>query len=38
VDLHLPELWDLLVTQRGWTPQRYGHWLAGMLAAALLTP
>jgi AcrR family transcriptional regulator len=33
-----PELWDLLVTQRGWAPARYGHWLAGMLAAALLTP
>jgi hypothetical protein len=23
-----PELWDLLVIQRGWTPARYGHWLA----------
>jgi len=33
-----PELWDLLVTQRGWTPTRYGHWLATMLTAALLTP
>jgi AcrR family transcriptional regulator len=33
-----PELWDLLVIQRGWTPARYGHWFAGMLAAALLTP
>lgn len=33
-----PELWDLLVIQRGWTPTRYGHWLAGMLTAALLTP
>jgi hypothetical protein len=30
-----PELWDLLVIQRGWTPARYGHWLAGMLTAAL---
>ena len=33
-----PELWDLLVIQRGWTPARYGHWLASMLTAALLTP
>ena len=33
-----PELWELLVIQRGWTPARYGHWLAGMLTAALLTP
>ena len=33
-----PELWDLLVTQRGWTPARYGHWVASMLSAALLTP
>ena len=33
-----PELWELLVIQRGWTPTRYGHWLASMLTAALLTP
>ena len=33
-----PELWELLVIQRGWTPARYGHWLASMLTAALLTP
>jgi AcrR family transcriptional regulator len=33
-----PELWELLVIQRGWTPERYGHWLASMLTAALLTP
>ena len=33
-----PELWDLLVIQRGWTSARYGHWLADMLTAALLTP
>jgi AcrR family transcriptional regulator len=31
-----PELWELLVIQRGWTPTRYGHWLASMLIAALL--
>ena len=33
-----PELWELLVIQRGWTPARYGRWLADMLTAALLTP
>jgi AcrR family transcriptional regulator len=33
-----PELWELLVIQRGWTPARYGHWLASMLTTALLTP
>jgi AcrR family transcriptional regulator len=33
-----PELWDLLVIHRGWTPARYGHWLARMLTAALFTP
>jgi AcrR family transcriptional regulator len=32
-----PELWELLVIQRGWTPTRYGRWLASMLTAALLT-
>lgn len=31
-----PELWDLLVLQRGWTPERYGRWLAATLTAALL--
>jgi AcrR family transcriptional regulator len=30
------EVWDLLVTQRGWSPKRYGAWLAHQLAAALL--
>ena len=33
-----PEIWELVVIQRGWTPARYGDWLASMLAAALLTP
>jgi AcrR family transcriptional regulator len=33
-----PELWELLVIQRGWTPARYGQWLASMLTAALLPP
>jgi AcrR family transcriptional regulator len=31
-----PETYDLLVLQRGWTPRRYGRWLADTLAAALL--
>jgi AcrR family transcriptional regulator len=30
------ELWDLLVRQRGWTPARYGRWIANQLVAALL--
>lgn len=30
------ELWELLVVQRGWEPERYGRWLADMLIAALL--
>jgi len=33
-----PELWELVVIQRGWTPARYGDWLASMLTTALLTP
>jgi AcrR family transcriptional regulator len=31
-----PESYDLLVLQRGWTPRRYGRWLADTLTAALL--
>jgi AcrR family transcriptional regulator len=31
-----PELYDLLVLQRGWTPERYGRWVADTLIAALL--
>jgi AcrR family transcriptional regulator len=31
-----PELYELLVIQRGWTPQRYGRWVADTLTAALL--
>jgi AcrR family transcriptional regulator len=30
------ELYDLLVQQRGWTPERYGRWVARALASALL--
>ena len=31
-----PELYELLELQRGWTPRRYGRWLADALTAALL--
>ncbi len=30
------ELWDLLVSQRGWTNERFGAWVAEQLIAALL--
>ncbi len=30
------ELYDLLVLQRGWSPERYGRWVADALSAALL--
>lgn len=36
MDLHSPEVYELLVVQRGWTPQRYGRWVADTLTAALL--
>lgn len=32
-----PEMWDLLVTRRGWTPHHFGQHLADTLAATLLT-
>ena len=31
-----PELYRLLVIDRGWTPRRYERWLAGALAAQLI--
>jgi AcrR family transcriptional regulator len=30
------ELWEMLVMQRGWKPDRFGRWLEQQLAAALL--
>jgi AcrR family transcriptional regulator len=33
-----PQLWELLVVNRGWTTQHYANWMAEMLAAALLPP
>ena len=35
LDLQLPEVYELLVVQRGWTPERYGRWVADTLTAAL---
>ena len=34
--LNSPELYELLVIERGWNPRRYGRWIAQQLAAALL--
>lgn len=31
-----PEIYELLVLERGWTPDRYGRWVAAVLAAVLL--
>ena len=36
--LNSPEVYDLLVEARGWSPRRYGAWVAEQLAAALLEP
>jgi AcrR family transcriptional regulator len=30
------EVWDLLVTQRKWSPRRYGRWIGQQLVSALL--
>jgi hypothetical protein len=32
------ELYDLLVTQRGWSLPRFARWLADFMIAALLPP
>jgi AcrR family transcriptional regulator len=32
------ELFQLLVLERGWSPERYGRWVADALTAALLPP
>jgi AcrR family transcriptional regulator len=34
--LNHPDVWQLLVTRRGWTPQAYERWLADTLCAQLL--
>jgi AcrR family transcriptional regulator len=33
-----PELYELLVIKRGWTPQRYGQWVGDTFIATLLEP
>ena len=33
-----PELFELLVRERRWTPERYGAFVADALIAALLPP
>ena len=33
-----PELYDLLVLRRGWTPERYGRFIVDGMVAALLSP
>ena len=32
------DVYRMLVRERGWAPQKYQEWLAGMLVEALLTP
>ncbi len=32
------EVFQLLVLERGWTPEQYGHWVSAALTAALLPP
>jgi AcrR family transcriptional regulator len=34
--LNSPELYELLVLERGWSDRRYARWIAGQLTAALL--
>jgi AcrR family transcriptional regulator len=36
--LNHPDTWSLLVTQRGWTPARYEHWLVNTSCEQLLAP
>ena len=35
---HAPELYELLVLERGWTPARYGDFFAAAVTAALIEP
>jgi hypothetical protein len=34
--LQSAEMYDLLVIQRGWAPERYGRWIAEAMSSALL--
>jgi AcrR family transcriptional regulator len=35
---HAPELYELLVLERGWTPKRYGAFFTNAVTAALIAP
>ncbi|HYM57815.1 MAG TPA: TetR family transcriptional regulator [Solirubrobacteraceae bacterium] len=35
--LNHPDLWQLLVGQRGWTPEQYEHWFGDTICSQLLT-
>ena len=34
--LNHPDVWQLLVGQRGWTPEQYEHWFADAACSQLL--
>ena len=36
--MNAPEYWALLIGERGWTPERYGDWLADAWTRLLLAP
>ena len=36
--LNHPDLWHLLVGERGWTPEQYEQWFGDTVCAQLLTP
>jgi AcrR family transcriptional regulator len=36
--LNHPNLWQLLVDERGWTPEEYEHWFADTACSQLLSP
>ena len=36
--LNHPDVWLLLVGERGWTPERFEQWLGDTLTAQLLPP
>jgi hypothetical protein len=36
--LNHPDVWNLLVSERGWSPKRYEQWLAESSCAQLLDP
>jgi AcrR family transcriptional regulator len=36
--LNHPDLWQLLVAQRGWTPEQFEHWFGDTICSQLLAP